>query len=142
MAEITCPRSPYDMEGGLYFFPRMLDKIRLDIKGTLGPDYLPRLGKGMDGLLCQFLGVRYDSVRERVEEGKTDVDILEWCQRNGIRRGTFDVMLFNKFLAKLGWRDEDYGQRLHDYKVQQNLVHRADIETLFDFIEVDEKMRE
>ncbi len=136
------PRSPYDTEGGQYYFPRMLDKIRLNLKGELDSDYLPRLGKGLDGLLCEFLGVWYDDVKAQVEEGKTDVDILQWCYENGVRRNDFDIMLFNKFLLKLGWRDDDYGKRLNDYKKNHGLGHRNDIETLFDFIEIDEKRKE
>jgi len=120
----------------------MLDKIRLNLKGELDEDYLPRLGKGMDGLLCEFLGVQYTDVKMRVEEGKTDADILAWCHENDTQRGEYEFMLFNKFLQKLGWRDEDQGKRLNDYKKNLDLTHRDDIETFFDLIEVDEKRKE
>jgi len=33
------PRSPYDSVGGLVWFPRMLDKIRLQARGDLAEVY-------------------------------------------------------------------------------------------------------
>lgn len=52
------PRSPYDQEGGLVYFPRMLDKIRLKQSGDLSEDYVNNLGKGFDSQCCGFLGVK------------------------------------------------------------------------------------
>jgi hypothetical protein len=34
------PKSPKEMVGGMMYFPRMLDKIRLHAEGELGTDYL------------------------------------------------------------------------------------------------------
>ncbi len=137
------PKSPYEKEGGLYHFPRMLDKIRMHEKGELNASYDPRLGKGFDYFLCKFLGVEYQDVIEQGKAGQTDTDILEWCYETGRRRDEYDCMLFNKFLQKLGWRDEDNGitGRLKNYKRDLNL-ERDDIETIFDLIEVDEKRKD
>ena len=66
----------------------------------------------MDELLCRFLGTQYGEVKGQVVEGKSDAEILVWCQETGGLRSEYDVLLFNKFLQKLGWRDEDYGKRL------------------------------
>ena len=134
------PKSPFDSEGGLVHFPRMLDKIRLNARGELGEAYLPRLGKGMDRFLCDFLGVAYADVVRRVEAGGSDAEVLRWCFETGRRPSENDLLLFNKFLLKLGWRDEDLGitARLADYKREAGLSHRDDLQTVFDFIEVDE----
>ena len=91
------PRSPYDTEAGICHFPRMLDKIRLGMNGKLDAGYRPRLGQGMDGLLCQFLGVQYDKVKMEVVEGKTDADILAWCLNQGTQRSEYDFMLLTSF---------------------------------------------
>ncbi|QPJ60410.1 MAG: DUF5069 domain-containing protein [Candidatus Nitronauta litoralis] len=134
------PRSPLDTIGGMYHFARMVDKIWLNFSGDLPDDYKERLGKGMDGYLCKFLGVKYSDVAAQVEAGKGDEEILEWCYENGTPRTDFDRLLFNKFLEKLGWRDEDNGitKRLQDYKSDDGLADRNDIETIFDLIEVNE----
>ena len=46
------PRSPFDTLGGLLYFPRMLDKIRLKARDDLAEGYVPLLGKGFDNRLC------------------------------------------------------------------------------------------
>ena len=37
-------RSPAEKVGGIVYFGRMLDKIRLHARGELAPDYHPNLG--------------------------------------------------------------------------------------------------
>ena len=39
------PKSPKEMTGGMMWFPRMLDKIRMRAWGELGEDYHSNLGK-------------------------------------------------------------------------------------------------
>lgn len=92
------PRSPLDTIGGLYHLARMIDKVWLNYSGDLPEEYKERLGKGMDGYLCKFLGVEYKDIAEQVEAGKGDDEILEWCYQHGTPRSEFDRMLLNKFL--------------------------------------------
>ena len=138
------PCSAYDQTLGLAFFPRTLDKIRLFASGELPPDYHANLGQGADARLCRFLRIDYDKLRERTLAGGTDDEILEWCFENGRRLSDEDRLIYSKFAAKLGWRDEDTGatQRLAKFKEDAGLAHRDDIQTIFDFYEVDEKRRE
>ncbi|MGA0849295.1 MAG: DUF5069 domain-containing protein, partial [Chthoniobacterales bacterium] len=60
------PRSPYDREGGLVYFPRMLDKIRLQQAGELPGDYHANMGAGFDLRCCDFLNVDYEAVAAQV----------------------------------------------------------------------------
>jgi hypothetical protein len=50
------------------------------------------------------------------------------------------VLVWNKFMLKRGWRDEDDGstQELERYKASSGLAHRTDLVTFFDYYEVDE----
>ena len=73
------PRSPYDLVGGVIYFPRMLDKIRLDARGALPEGYHNNLGSGLDGHCLTFLRIEYRELRERAFAGGTDEEILEWC---------------------------------------------------------------
>lgn len=135
------PRSAYDRTGGIVYFARMLHKIRLRAAGTLSPDYHANLGAGFDGRCCRFLGVEYPALRERVLGGRgTDEDILAWCCEHGRRPTDEQVLIWNKFMTKRGWRDEDDGssQELQRYKVGSGLAHRDDLVTFFDYYEVDE----
>lgn len=138
------PRSAYDQTLGLAFFPRTLDKIRLHAAGELPTDYHKNLGEGADARLCRFLRIDYARLRERTLAGGTDEEILEWCFENGRRLSEEDRMIYSKFAAKLGWRDEDIGasKRLAEFKAAAGLADRDDIQTIFDFYEVDEGRKE
>jgi gluconokinase len=134
------PRSAYDQTGGIVYFARMLHKIRLLERGSLRADFHANLGSGFDGRCCRFLGVEYSALRNRVREGGTDGEILAWCFLHGTRPNDEQVLVWNKFMLKRGWRDEDDGstQELERYKASSGLSHRADISTFFDYYEVDE----
>jgi Domain of unknown function (DUF5069) len=145
MAEqpITFPRSAYDSVGGLVYFPRMLDKIRLHGAGRLPQEYHANLGDGFDGRCCRFLGVEYAVLRDRVLHGGSDEEILAWCFQLGHCPTDEEILIWSKFASKAGWRDEDTGatQRLENFKAQSGIGHRADIMTFFDYYEVDENRR-
>ena len=135
------PRSAYDQVGGIVYFARMLDKIRLHAAGELSADYHANLGTGFDGRCSRFLRVDYAALRERVLQGGTDDQILEWCCAQGRRPSDEEILVWNKFMVKRGWRDEDDGstQELESYKARSGLAHRTDLVTYFDYYEVDEK---
>ncbi len=136
----SVPRSAYDRTGGIVYFARMLHKIRLHAAGTLRDDFQANLGSGFDGRCCRFLGVEYPILRERVLGGGTDDVVLAWCFDHGTRPTEEQVLIWNKFMIKRGWRDEDDGstQELERYKASSGLVHRTDILPFFDYYEVDE----
>jgi Domain of unknown function (DUF5069) len=132
------PRSPYDMIGGLVYFPRMFDKIRLYARGDLPEDYHNNLGRELDGYCLAFLHLNYADLRERVLTGGSDEQILEWCFANGRRPGQGESEIFNGFMQKAGWRDatsERFAARL-----QQSPLARLERRcwTRFDFIELEE----
>ncbi len=134
---MTIPRTPSDQEGGLPYFPRMLDKARLNQKGELPEDYHRMLGNGFDGRTCKFLGVDYKDVVEKVREGLSDSEILAWCFDNGRCPDDDDILMFNSFLSKRGWRD-DTAETLDRVKAAASAGDRDDIVTLFDAIDFDE----
>lgn len=137
------PCSAHLAVDGLVYFPRMLDKIRLQAAGRLGPEYHPFLGEGFDGRLCRFLGVSYAFVRELVLAGGADREILIRCLATGQARTAEEVQAWSQEAAAFGRAEAAAGsyQRLEENKAAQGLAHRADILTFFDFYEVDEKRR-
>jgi hypothetical protein len=142
-SNVRCPRSAYDQVGGLVYFARMLDKIRLKAQAQLSPDYHENLGKGFDGRCIRFLGVNYAALCERVSQGGADEEILKWCFEKGRKPSEEEILVWNSFLRKRGWRDEADGvsQELDNYKSRSGLAHRTDIQTFFDYYEVDEGRR-
>ncbi len=137
------PRSAYDQISGLVYFPRMLDKIRLHAAGKLGSDYHANLGQGFDGRCCRFLHVDYPALRQRVLQGGTDEEILDWCFCQGRKPNEEEIFIWSSFLRKRGWRDEADGatKELEEYKAGSRLSHRQDLVTFFDYYEVDEGRR-
>ena len=135
--ETLCPRSGYDTVGGLLYFPRMLDKIRLHAAGRLRADFHANLGIGGDGFCCGFLHIDYAKLRARVLEGGTDEDILRWCFETGRVLNDMDLLVWSHFVKKLGWNDM-VTPGLERYKAASGLAQRKEIVTIAEYWEVDE----
>ena len=130
-------RSPAAKVGGLVYFGRMLDKIRVNARGDLPPEYQTNLGKGFDKSCLDFLEVEYALLIERVKEGGTDQEILEWCFTKGRRPTTNDVAVWNEYMRKRAWNDE-LSEILARRKKESGFENRADIQTMFQYIDADE----
>jgi len=130
-------RSPYDSVGGIFYFGRMLDKIRMKNAGNLPADYQPNLGTGFDGRIVNFLWVDYPALVERVQEGGTDDDVLEWCFARGRKPSEEEIEIWNDFMRKRGWNDEVTPILLRR-KREGGFEDRDDIQTIFDYIDLDE----
>lgn len=124
------------------YFPRMLDKIRMQARGELPEDYQANLGsvRRADGACTNFLRVNYGQLRDRVLAGGSDEEILEWCYENGRRLNEGDLRVWNGFFSKLGWNDF-MTPLLEEQKKKNGITHRADIGTIVDLIELDEGRR-
>lgn len=138
------PRSAFDTTNGLLYFARMIDKMRLVREGLLPEVYHPFIGDGFDGRICRFLKVDYAAVRERAAQGGTNEEILEWCFANGRRPTEEEILVWNKYASKTGWRDDDTGAtgRLEKNKADSGLGDRTDIVTFFEYYDYDEGRRQ
>ncbi len=130
-------RSPSEKVGSLFYFGRMLDKIRLQIRGELPSDYHENLGKGFDERCVNFLRVEYDPLVERVKQGGADEDILHWCFTVGHKPTEEDIYVWNEFMRKRGWNDE-VSEMVARRKAEAGMTDRSDIQTSFQFIDADE----
>jgi gluconokinase len=128
-------RHSAEQTGGLVFFGRMLDKIRLHSQGKLPADY--KRGTGTDSRVCRFLRTDYSAIVAKALAGQGDEEILEWCFENGRRPNDEEIIIFNAYLAKRGWRDT-HTEDLEQMKRDRGFAHRADIQTFFDFHKADE----
>ena len=136
-ATLSSPKSGYEKVLGMTYFPRMLDKIRLHAKGQLRDDFHANLGRGADGWCAGFLQVSYVDLKERVLQGGSDEEILQWCFEKGRKLNETDLLVWNHFATKLGWRDMAT-PRLEKYKAESGLVDRSDLVTMFDYFDVDD----
>lgn len=130
-------RSPAEPVGGIVYFGRMLDKIRLHQAGALPPDYHANLGGGFDERCVHFLRCSYSSLTDRVKEGGADEELLAWAFGEGQRPDDEQIEVWNEFMRKRGWNDPA-SPALAQRKAQAGLSHCADIQTFFAFIDADE----
>ena len=140
MPHVPGLRSCYAKVGRLIYFGRMLDKIRLHAESKLPADYVPLLGDTqfytLDGRCCRFLGVPYAVVRDRTLEGGTDEEILASVHAKGALRTDEECHVWNRFIAKLGWRDER--SSVLPQRILDSGLTGKPIETVIDHIEYDE----
>ena len=131
------PISPYDACHGLVYFPRMIDKIRLHASGQLGSDYVPNLGKGFDVRCCSLLGVGYDELAKAVGSSMTNEQAWDWISKNGKAPTEEQIEVWNGFMTRRGWND-DLVEILEKRKKEGGFEKRAEIRTMFDYIDADE----
>ena len=133
-------RSPNVKTGGIVFFARFIDKIRLDAKGELPPGYhvgLVEGGRSFDDRFLRFVGVDYEPLRDRVLQGGSDEELLEWCFQNGRRPDAEQIEIWNTFLMKRGWNDPAT-PGLVQQRAEAGLAHREDLVTFFQVMDVEE----
>jgi gluconokinase len=135
-------RSAHDEVGGLVYFGRMLDKIRLKAAGRLPADYNVGTKEwyDFDSRCTRFLKVNYRTLKMRTLRGGSDVQILNWCFKNGRKPGKEDIEIWNTFMRKRGWNDASSAGLLAD-KRAASLEKRSDILTWFDLFDADEERR-
>jgi hypothetical protein len=140
MPQVSGLRSCYAKVGRLVYFGRMLDKIRLHAAGKLPADYQKNLGDEqfyvLDGRCCRFLGVRYAELRACTLAGTSDEAVLAWAQANGTARTDEECHMWNRFILKLGWRDER--SAVLPQRIKDSGLDGKPIETIIDQIEFDE----
>ena len=133
-------RSPYDQTGGIVYFARMLDKIRLHAQGKLPDEWAKALGfaypMSFDARCCRFLGIDYAALVTETLKGGTDDELLEWAFQNGRRPSEEEIEIWNAFMMKRGWRD--VGTTRLNERLAEIGLPPGTVETMFDFIDLDE----
>lgn len=128
----------YQKTRGMFYFARMCSKIRLEAEKRLPDDYFGMLGKGFDGRTVRYLGVDYEEVKVRVLSGASDEQVLDWCFSNGRRLNDEEILIFNSFMSKRGWRDDETDVFIPAMIREYGLEDDGRLLTDFDIIEMDE----
>ena len=97
------------------------------------------IGQGFDGRTCRYLRVRYEDVRDQVLSGKPDAEVLEWCFGTGRRPTDEEVLIYNSFMSKRGWRDDETDDFIPEQIKKYGLSDGGKVLTDFDLIEMDEE---
>lgn len=131
------PISAFETTSDMVYFARMLDKIHKHARGELRADFHDHIGKGLDGLCAGYLRVPYSAIKERTLEGGTPEEILAWCFNEGRELDENDILIWNHFATKLGWKDH-VTESLISRKAESGLSERDEIETMLKYFEYDE----
>lgn len=131
-------KSCYATTGGLFYFARMCSKIRLHAEGKLPSDYHELLGDGFDGRTVRYLQVRYEDVKREVLAGRSDEEVLDWCLANGRQLTDEEKLIYNSFMSKRGWHDDETDEFIPELIKEFGLPDDGRVLTDFDAIEVDE----
>ncbi|MEI6323102.1 MAG: DUF5069 domain-containing protein [bacterium] len=131
------PVSPYETIHDLVYFPRMIDKIKKHAAGKLGDDYIPNLGKGFDLRCCSFLGIEYADLSSAVGSTLSNEEAWNWAMQNGVAPTEEQIEVWNGFMTRRGWRD-DLVEILQRRLKEGGFEGRDDIQTMFDYIDLDE----
>lgn len=133
------PVSDYEETSGIVFFARMVDKIRLHAAGKLAPDYLRGFMDQtcLDARFCRFWEVDYDRLVVRTLEGGTNEELLAWCFEGRKFPNDEQILVWNSFLIKRGWRDSG-SPGIIEAKATNGWENRNDIQTYVDLHDMDE----
>jgi hypothetical protein len=128
----------FEKTRGMFYFARMCSKVRLHAAGKLPADYFEMLGQGFDGRTCRYLEVRYEDVKAQVLAGKSDEEVLAWCFAHGRRLTDEQVLIYNSFMSKRGWHDDETDGFISEMIKHYGLPDDGRVQTDFDLIEMDE----
>ena len=131
------PCSPVDDVNGVLYLPRLAAKVRLHAQGRLWKDLHENLGRGMDMWCAGFLHVDYEALSQRVLQGGSDEQVLQWCEEKGRKLNKADKVVWKSFVLKLGLEDQA-ATMLAALKTESGLADRDDIRTMAHYIDVDE----
>jgi hypothetical protein len=136
--------TPKDITGcfektrGIFYFARMCSKIRLHAQGLLPEEYHEMLGQGFDGRTCRYLRVQYEDVAKQVKSGKSNEEVIDWCFGNGRSLTEEEILIYNSFMSKRGWHDDESDGFIPEMIKKYGLPNNGKVLTDFDLIEMDE----
>ena len=129
------PRSPRVRLGGYVILPRLLDKGRATIAGLHG-EY--KFNCPLDQRFFEFAGVDPEALKQQLDAGKGDGEILEWVSANSkTSPSEYAIAEWSALAEKRVPADlesRQYFNELHS-KVAPK---REDIATWFDLLDLDD----
>lgn len=96
------------------------------------------LGKGFDGRTCRYLKVAYEDLRAQVISGASNTGALGWCYENGRSLTDEEILIYNSFMSKRGWHDDETDEFIPAMIREYGLPDNGTVLTDFDLIEMDE----
>ena len=127
------PRSPRVKLGGLVLLPRMLDKGRAHLAGTVGEYHF---NCPLDQRLTAFLSVSADDILKLLKDGKSDSEVLAWI-RDNTKRTDFEIYQWSGYQLQRSPSDNE-GREYVSETVKKFAPDRDDVVTWFDMLDLDD----
>jgi gluconokinase len=90
-----------------------------------------------DARFCRFWEVDYGQLAAKTLDGGSDEELLEWCFQGRKRPNEEQILVWNSFIVKRGWRDSG-APGLVVEKTLNGFADRDDIQTYVDLHDADE----
>jgi hypothetical protein len=129
------PRSPREMLAGYVLAPRILDKFRAELMGTLGGYWTNRY---MDRLFFDFTGIDPQAFQAFVATGATDEEVAEWIEQHAQPREKVEIVKWNNRLRAATLRDLPEEVQLFLDPMVENLPKHRPVYHVFDIFDLDE----
>jgi hypothetical protein len=129
------PRSPRVRLGGFVQLPRMIDKARAHVAGTLGDFHY---NCPIDQRFLSFTGINADAFLTEVKAGKSDSELLAYVMANmNPQRHASEIAAWSQWFEQLTPTPPDTRAFFNDVH-RKNAAHRDDIATWFDWLDLDD----
>ncbi len=128
------PRSPRETLAGYAHLPRMIDKCRAKLAGTLGEYIYPC---PMDQRLLDFAGVTADQFTQAAQAHLSDGELVAWFRKTAKPHGPADLESWNRaFLA----RGPETEEKQAYFRSQRDRIDptRTDITSWADLLDLEE----
>jgi len=127
------PRSPRVRLGGYVILPRMLDKGRAALAGTVGEYHY---ACPMDHQFLDFVGIDPEALKKELT--KSDGEVLEWIHKNMKNKKTAPEVVawtcYQEHRAPDNCDGREFLNELH----KKGAPKREDITTWFDVLDMDD----
>jgi Domain of unknown function (DUF5069) len=130
------PRSPRVRLGGYALLPRMLDKGRAEIAGTVGEYHF---NCPLDQRILTFLGISSEALREQLATGKGDGEILQWIEQHAEhKRSPWEIEFWSDYQQRRGPDSDEETLQAFAGMVGAITKTREDIKGWFDLLDLDD----
>ena len=129
------PRSPRVRLGGYAILPRMLDKGRASIAGTVGEYHYDC---PTDQRFLEFTGLEAGALKTELAQGKGDGEILDWIKANAKHQRTdAEIAAWSAYVDQRTPTDPE-SREWFNGEHKRLAPQREDIGTWFDYLDLDD----
>lgn len=129
------PRSPRVKLGGFVHLPRLLDKARAAVAGTLGDFIFPC---PLDQRFFAFVGFSPELLLAEVRAGRSDSEMLDWVLAHAVpTRQAWEIRAWSDWMTQLSAGDARRHTMFAE-TLQALAPQRDDIVTYFDRLDLDD----